>query len=113
MLSQHRGSRREERAAPFEDDPALHAQFKENVLRGLLAWSGVMVRVLNETNAKVLASKQKVTKEEVFFRIAVAINSKLTNYLMGQQVSLIQNSVAVVASMIRSHFDQTEPSILA
>jgi hypothetical protein len=75
------------------------------VLRGLLSWSSVLVRVLNDANEKQLAGKQKVTKEEVFFRVAVAINSKLTNYLMGQQVSLVQNAIAVVASMIRSHFD--------
>jgi hypothetical protein len=79
----------------------------------LLAWANLLERVLQENNAKSLRKSVALSIEEIYFRMSVAINETLLDYLMGEQISMIQNSVAVVASMARSHSDKTQPSVLA
>lgn len=51
--------------------------------------------------------------EEVYFRVAYAINANLINYLMGHDISMVQNAIAVVASMTRVRFYDAEPSLLS
>lgn len=51
--------------------------------------------------------------EEIYFRVAVAINTKIAGFMMSREVSMIQNSIAVIASMMRSRLHEADPSLLS
>jgi hypothetical protein len=67
----------------------VHASFRERVVNALLAWANLLERVLTENNAKALRKSHPLSMEEIYFRMSMAINNTLLDYLMGEQVSMI------------------------
>jgi len=55
----------------------------------LLAWANLLERVLQENNAQTLRKSYSLSIEEIYFRMSVAINETLLDYLMGEQISMI------------------------
>lgn len=66
-----------------------------------------------QLNSKKIPRDLPLSIEEINFRIATAINTKIFNFLMGPDISMIQNSIAVVAAMVRGRFHEANPSLLA
>lgn len=71
------------------DDEAVHTAFRERVVTALLAWANLLERVLQENNAQTLRKSYSLSIEEIYFRMSVAINETLLDYLMGEQISMI------------------------
>ncbi len=95
-----------------QDDRQILNEFVESSVQGLLDWCSAYCEALNQLNPKV-AERMPVVLDEVYFRAAVAINRDLLGFLMGKEVSMIQNAVGVVASMTRARIFEAEPSLLA
>lgn len=68
---------------------------------------------MSQLNSKRIPRDLPLSIEEINFRIATAINTKIFNFLMGPDISMIQNSIAVVAAMVRGRFHEANPSLLA
>lgn len=86
--------------------------FLESSVTGLIDWCQAYCDALNQLNGKAVA-RVPVAIEEVYFRAAIAINRDLLGFLMGKEVSMIQNALGVVASMTRARIFEAEPTLLA
>jgi hypothetical protein len=93
------------------EDPALTQRFRQACVQSILQWCDRYLTVLQDLNKDKVPPGAPVLIEEVYFRAALAINTQLAGFFMGREVSLIQNSVAVVASMMRGRIHEAEPSL--
>jgi hypothetical protein len=86
---------------------------RQDIVQAIMNWAQTYAHTLMERNRDKLTKDHPLIMEEIFFRIAYAINSGLINFMMGPEISMIQNAIAVVASMTRVRFYEAEPSILS
>jgi hypothetical protein len=93
------------------DDPALTQRFRQSCVQNLMEWCERYLTVLQDLNKDKIPQGCPILIEEIYFRAALAINTNLSGFMMGREVSLIQNSVAVVASMMRGRIHEAEPSL--
>jgi hypothetical protein len=94
-------------------DTGLTERFRQSCVQALMSWCETYAKALRDINRDKIPSDAPLLIDEVYFRVAIAINTKISNFLMGREVSMIQNAIAVVASMTRSRLHEADPSLLS